>query len=115
MATIFPQFKDDTDKVITVIMLVASIFMIFIPSLIVVLFVKDYVSESSYKIAKSIFNMELLFFLISLIFAIPIIGWIIGFIIAPILEIINVVVIILALCAIAKQNEIKIPVMFEFM
>ncbi len=114
MKKIFPQFKNDTDRIIIVGMLVLSMFTLFIPSLIVILLLKDYLSEQSYQIAKSIFNMELLFFLISLIFAIPIIGWIIGIIAGPIIGIINVVVIILALCSIAKQSEVKIPVLFEF-
>jgi len=115
MKKFFPEFKDDRDRMIIVCMLVLSMFAIFLPSLIVILFLKDYVSEASYRISKALFNMELLFFLISLLFTIPIIGWIAGFIIAPILGIINIVVVILALCAIAKQTEIKIPVMFEFM
>ena len=114
MKKILPLFKDDTDRMIIVFMLILSLFTLFIPSVIVILFLKDYISENSYSIAKSIFNMELLFFLISLCFAIPVIGWIAGLIIGPVLGIINIIVIILVLCNIAKQSEVKIPVLFEF-
>ena len=114
MRNFAPQFKDDKDRLITLAMFIASMFFIFVPSLIVVFIPKDYISESTYEIAKSLFNFELLLFLISLLFVIPIIGWIVGFIVAPILMLWNVIIIIINLCAFASNKEIKIPEYYKF-
>ena len=114
MQRIIPQFKDDNDKIIVVAMIILSLFCVFIPPLIVMLCLKNYISESSYQIAKAYLNLELFLFLVSLIFIIPIIGWIVGFILCPILYIINVVIIVLNLCAISAMKELKIPVPFNF-
>jgi len=114
MKRIIPLFKDDTDRIIIVSMLILSIFCICIPALVVIFFLKNHITENSYQITKAIFNLELLMFLISLLFLIPILGQLMGFIVAPVMAIINTIVIILAVCNIAKNNEIKIPVFYEF-
>ena len=114
MKKIMPIFKDEKDKLITVVMIISSMFLIFIPSLLVVLFGKSYVSESSYEISKAFFNFELLLFLISLIFAIPVIGWFLGVFLGPIMMILNVIICVINLCAVAKNSETKIPVKYEF-
>ena len=114
MKEITCEFKDDTDKLITLAMIILSAFFIFIPSLVVIFVPKQYISDSTYNIAKAFFNFELLLFIISLFFAIPIIGWIVGFIIAPFMMIVNVIIVIINLCALAKKSLIKVPVWFEF-
>ena len=114
MKSVLPLFKDDRDKIITVAMVVASMFFIFIPALVVVLLLKERISESSYAIAKSFLNLELLLFLISLIFMIPVLGWFLGVVLGPLMMIFNVIICILALCAIVKGAEVKIPVPYEF-
>ena len=114
MKVITPVFKDDTDRVAAIATILLSLFLVFIPGLIVVLFLKDKISEGTYEIAKAFLNFELLLFLISLFFAIPIIGWLVGVILAPIMCIFNAIIVILALCAVAKGGEVKIPVWFEF-
>jgi len=111
---ILPKFKNDTDRLITLVMIIGSIFFIFIPSLIVVFIPKNYISESTYQIAKSFFNFELLLTLVSLFFIVPIIGQIIGFFVAPLLFIFNVIVVIINLLSIANNTELKIPVPFTF-
>lgn len=114
MKTFTPAFKDDKDKIITLGMLICSMFFLFFPSLIVIFLPKEHMSETTYNIAKALFNFELMLFLISLLFMVPIIGWIVGFIVAPILMIWNIVVIVVALCAMAGNNEIKLPEMYQF-
>ena len=114
MRNFTPTFKDDKDRLITLAMFITSIFFIFVPSLIVIFVPKDYISESTYEIGKTLFNFELLLFLISLLFMIPVIGWIVGFIIAPLLMIWNVIIIIINLCAIAGNKELKIPEYYKF-
>ena len=114
MRNFTPVFKDDKDRLITLAMYIGSIFLIFIPSLIVIFVPKTYISENTYEIAKSLFNFELLLFLISLIFWIPIVGWILAPIAAPLLAIWNIIIIIIGLCAIAGNKEIKIPELFKF-
>lgn len=114
MKKIMPSFKDDTDKIIVVAVLILSMFFLFLPGLLVILFGKNYVSESSYEISKGFFNFELLLFLISLLFAVPVIGWIAGVILAPLFAIFNIIIIVIDLCAISKGAELKIPVWFEF-
>ena len=114
MKSIIPTFRDENDKLASVAVVLLPLLFFFIPSLLVVLFGKKYVGESSYEISKMVFNYELFIFLVSLIAIIPIIGWIIGFILIPILTIWNVIVMILALCAIGKGAEVKIPVFYEF-
>lgn len=111
---IMPIFKDERDKIMTVTMMILSIFFVFIPALITMLFLKDKISENSYVIAKALLNFELLLFVISLLFFIPLIGWIAGAILGPILMIFNVIVMLLALLAMANNKEVKIPAFFEF-
>ena len=114
MKSITPAFKDENDKLISVAVVLLSMFFFFVPSLLVVLFGKNYVSESTYALSKMIFNFELFLFLISLIAIIPIIGWLVAVILIPILYIWNIVVLVLGLCAIGKGSEIKVPVPYEF-
>ena len=114
MKRFMPSFKDDKDKLITVVMIITSIFFSFIPALIVTFFLKIQISESTNNIAKMFFNFELLMFLIALIFALPIIGPILGFILGPIMMIVNVVFCVINLCAVGKGAEIKLPVPYEF-
>lgn len=114
MKSFAPTFKDDRDRLIALAMFITSIFFVFIPSLIVIFIPKDYISESTYEMGKSLFNFELLLFLISLLFIIPIIGWVVGFIVAPLLMILNVIIIVIDLCAIGANKEIKIPEPYKF-
>lgn len=114
MKKIMPVFKDERDKLITVAMIIASMFLVFVPSLLAVLFGKNYVSESAYEISKAFFNFELLLFLISLIFVIPVVGWILGTILGPLMMVFNIVICVINLCAVAKGDETKVPVGYEF-
>ena len=114
MKKVMPVFKDEKDKLITVAMIIASMFLVFMPSLLVVLLGKNYVSESSYEISKAFFNFELLLFLISLIFAVPVVGWFLGVVLGPIMMIFNVIICVINLCAVAKNSETKVPVKYEF-
>ncbi len=115
MKNYIPAFKDDRDRFITICVLILSMFLIFFPSLIAIFLPKDYIGESTYEISKSLFNFELLLFLISLLFLVPIIGWIIGFIVAPLLMIWNIIVVVINLCAIAGNKEMSIPEPYKFM
>ena len=115
MKDYIPTFKDDRDRLITVTMLITSMFFVFIPSLIVIFLPKDYIGESTYNISKSLFNFELLLFLISLLFMIPIIGWIAGFFMIPIMLLINIIVIIINLSGIANNSKLIIPEPYKFM
>ena len=115
MKNIPAQFRDDRDRMITLVMFILAMFFGFIPPLIVVFVPKNYISESTYEIAKTLFNFELLLFLISLLCFIPIIGWIASFLIVPILIIWNIVIIVINLCAMGKDNVIKIPEPYKFM
>ena len=115
MTKIMPVFMNEDDRIITLAVLLTSLFFIFIPSLIAVLCLKDKLSEEALRIIKSVFNYELFLFIISLFFMIPLVGWIAGFVIAPLLAIWNAIVIIIALCSIAKDKEVNIPVLYEFL
>ena len=68
----------------------------------------------SYEIAKSFLNFEIFLALISLIAIIPIIGWIAGAFIIPILYIWNIIVVLLAVCAMVKKAEVNVPVPYAF-
>ena len=114
MKEITPEFKDDIDKLITLGMVIASGFFFFIPSLIVIFIPKKYISDSTYNISKAFFNFELLLFLISLFFMVPIIGWLAAVVVAPILMIWNIIIVIIDICALAKGSAIKVPALFEF-
>ena len=112
--SILPVFKDEQDKIIVVAMIIASMFLVFIPALLVVLFLKERVSEGSFAISKMFLNFELLLFLISLIFAVPLIGWLLGVVLGHLMMIGNIIICIINLCAVAKGAEIKVPVPYEF-
>lgn len=114
MKKIMPSFKDEKDKVVAVAMIITSMFLVFVPALLVVLFGKSYVSESTYEISKAFFNFELLLFLISLIFVIPVVGWFLGAILGPIMMVFNIIICVINLCAVAKSCETKVPVGYEF-
>ena len=114
MKKVMPMFNDDRDKIIVVAMIVASMFFIFVPALLVVLLLKEHISENSYQIAKMFLNFELLLFLLSLIFAVPVIGWILGVILGPLMMIFNVIICVIDLCAVVKGTEVKVPVPYEF-
>lgn len=114
MKTISPAFKDDTDKLIALTMVICSIFFIFIPSLLVIFLLKDKVSGCTMSLAKAFFNFELLLFLISLTFLIPVIGWLLGTILGPILIILNVVFVVINILAMAGNKEMKMPSWYEF-
>ena len=114
MVTIQPEFKDERDRIIAFTTILTSMFFVFVPPLLVVFFAKDYVSDSTYKIAKAFLNFELLLFLVGLISIIPIIGWIIGAVLIPILIIYNVMVVVINILALGKNAEIKVPVGYEF-
>lgn len=95
-------------------MIIASMFLVFVPALLVVLLLKDKISENSYQIVKMFLNFELLLFWVSLIFAIPVIGWLLSAILGPLMMIFNVAICVINLCAIAKVVEVKVPVLYEF-
>jgi len=111
---IMPNFKDDRDKMLMLIMTMTSIFLTFIPACLAIIFLKGKISDSSYEIAKMFFNFELILFFIALIFVIPVIGWIISFLLAPILLIINIIICGLALIALTKNSEVNVPVLYQF-
>ena len=114
MKNITTTFKDDKDRIITIAMFILTLFASFIPSLVVVFIPKDYISESTYEIAKTLFNFELLLFLISLLCLIPIIGWIAAPIIVPVIYVWNAIIVIINLCSIAKENVAKLPEYYKF-
>lgn len=114
MKNITAEFKDDKDRMITVAMFVLTLFFALIPSLVVVFIPKTYISESTYEIAKGLFNFELLLFLISLLCFIPIIGWLASVIIVPVILIWSAIVVVINLCSIAKENVAKIPEYYKF-
>ena len=114
MKKILPVFKDERDKIFTVTVIILSMFLFFVPSLLAVLFLKEQLSENAYLIVKSIFNFELLLFLISLLFMIPILGWILAALLSPLMMILNVIICVINLCAVAKGAEVKVPALYEF-
>ena len=111
---IMPEYKDDTDKIITIITAVCTVFCSFIAPLITVLLLKQYLSSQSYEIAKAFLNFEIFLALISLIAIIPIVGWIAGMFIIPILYIWNVLVVVLAVCSMVKKTEVNVPIPYAF-
>ena len=119
MEKFIPEFKNDTDKLILIILLVASLFTSFLPALICIIFLKEYISENTYNISKAFFNFELLLFLILLIFFIPIVGQILslimGWFVIPVIMIINIIFIGINLCALGRKTELMIPVLFKFL
>ena len=111
---LLPEYKDDTDKIIVIATAVCSLFVSFISPLITVLALKQYITTQSYEIAKAFLNFELFLALISLIAIVPVLGWIIGVFLIPILYIWNVIVVVLAVCSMVKKTEISVPVPYAF-
>lgn len=111
---IIPEYKDDTDKIIMLTMTACTLFACLFSPLVVILAFKDNMTSQSYDITKALLNYEIFLALISLIAIVPIVGWIIGIFLIPILYIWNVIVIILTLCALVKKSEVNIPVPYAF-
>ena len=114
MKIISAEFKDDKDRLITVAMFILTLFFSLIPALVVVFIPKNYISQSTYEIGKTLFNFELLLFLISLLCLIPVIGWLASLIIVPIILIWNTIIVVINLCSIAKDNTAKLPEYYKF-
>lgn len=114
MKTIPVEFKDDKDRMIMLAMFVLTIFCSFIPSLIVFFILKNNINESMYEGSKALFNFELLLFLISLLCLIPVIGWLASPILIPVLLIWNVIIVVINLCSMAKENIVKVPEYYKF-
>ena len=116
METIIPAFKDSNDKTIVILSLVLTIFLGFIPFLLVLLLMKDKMSDSSIAIAKSFFNFELLLLIISIaINIIPIIGQIVGLLmIFPLVLLLNLIFPLWALLSVANNQPVKVPVWIKF-
>ena len=111
MKVFSPAFRDDQDKITVLLVVLASLFFTCFPALIIVLFLKDKVSENSYAIIKALFNFELVLFLALLLLTfIPVISWLVNIAVL----IFNVIVILQNVFAIAKNSEIKFPSWFEF-
>ena len=109
------EFKDDTDKLILILVLLGSFFAFCLPAFIAVLFLKKYLSDGTYNVCKAFFNFELLRLLVTLAFAIPVIGWILGSIFGIVVVIFNIVIIAMDLVALAQKKELIVPVLFEFL
>ncbi|MBE7703180.1 MAG: hypothetical protein E7Z89_03920 [Cyanobacteria bacterium SIG28] len=114
MKKIQPTFNDDRDKMFAVATVILSIFLFFVPSLVVVLLFREQVSDSTYQICKSFLNLEILLLIISFLFVIPIIGWLLGVVLGPLLVCFNALICLINLFAIAKQEVVRIPVPYEF-
>ncbi|MBR1776628.1 DUF4870 domain-containing protein [bacterium] len=114
MKRLVPAFKDDNDRMILVLMMVCSLFLLILSPIIVIFGLKDKVSDGTMEISKAFFNFELMMLLISLLFMVPIIGWLLAVILAPLMVILNVIVVVINLCAVAKGGELKVPVWYEF-
>ncbi len=114
METIMPVFKNEEDKTIVILTLVLAIFLGFLAPLIVMLFFKEKLSENSFSIVKTLLNFELMLLLFCIIFMIPIVGWLIATIGAPVVAIINLIFPIMALVAVINQQAVKFPVLFKF-
>ena len=122
MEKFIPEFKDDNDKLIMMTMFLSALIFMFISPLVVMLACKNVISETSYKITKAFLNFEILLLIVSILFVIvsmiPVIGWIVGILIGGIfglvLYIANVVIILMAVFAISQKQEVKIPVLFQF-
>ena len=108
MEKIMPIFRDENDKLLTIIALIASIFLPVIPFL-VLFFLKDNLSENSFAITKAFLNFEILLFVISLICWVPIVGWIICLIFGPIILLINAVIMLMGILSILNNKEVCIP------
>lgn len=115
MKTIFIDFRNDSDRGILILTFILSMGLMFIPPLLTFFLAKEYLSESAMQTVKSLFNFELLLFLIGLISIIPIIGWLLSIILIPLIAIYNIIIIVINMCSMAKNNEVKIPVMYEFL
>ena len=115
MKKFLAECKDDNDKLILILMLVASFFLFCLPAFIVIVGLKKFISESTYNITKAIFNFELLLLLVTLSFLIPIVGWIVGALLGPIICIFNIIIITINIIAVARKTELYVPVWFEFL
>ena len=106
--------RDDNDRLILILMMFCTLFLLIFSPAIVIFGLKDKVSESTLNISKAFFNFDLMMILVSLLFMIPILGWLLGVILGPIMIIVNVIVVVINLCAVAKGGEAKVPVWYEF-
>ena len=114
METITPSFNSEEDKNIVLLSIILSAIISFIAPLIVMLCFNDKLSEKAQEINKGFLNLSLIVFLAGVILgAIPIIGWILLFILSPLVLIAYVIIAVMACASILNNKQVKIPVLYK--
>ena len=114
METLTPAFQTEEEKYIMIAMLVCCLFLGFLSPLIIMIVAKEKLSESSLQMLKAFLNFELFLLILIVVTLIPIIGWILSFILCPVIFVCGLLFPIWGLVATANNQAFKVPVLFKF-
>ena len=97
------SFKNDNERIIVVLMLILSVFMWFIPSIIVVLLCPNLLGENSLNFAKALFNFE-----VTLLILAAILGFVSLGVFAGLIYLANIIILLMGLVSISQNSPIKL-------
>jgi len=114
MEVILPDYKDVDEKNTVMLVALLTILTTIIAPLITFFAMKDYLSPAANAIIKALLNFEILMVILSIVCMIPIIGWLIAFLLVPCIIIVHYAVTIVATLCIINNQPVKIwaPVKF---
>lgn len=107
------EFKDDSEKTLTLLVIVLSVVAGFIAPLIIWVLKKDSLSDTAKQIIRKLLNFELTLLCVCILFLISVLGQLLAILGAPLVWIINVVYCIMAAIAISNSSDVKFP-SYEF-
>ena len=114
METFTPVFNTEEEKYIMIAMLVCCLFIGFLSPLIIMIVAKEKLSDLSLQILKAFLNFELFMLILLVVTLIPIIGWILSFILCPVIFVCGILFPVWGLIAAANNQAFKLPVLFKF-
>ena len=119
MEEIIPQFKDENEKsTITLIIALSVVCPLIVTAVAFFGLKKETFSPSSIAVIKALLNFDLLLLIISLVVsvvsAVPIIGWIISSIASALIYLVHVLVTLIPLLGIVNNQPVKVfsPIKF---
>ena len=114
MEVILPEFRDENDKNIAVIIAIFTILTGIIAPLIAFFALQSSTSVATNAISKALLNFELLMVICIVITMIPIIGWIAAILLVPFVTIAHLVVTIAVTIQVLNNKPVKIWTPIKF-
>lgn len=107
------KFKDEHERMLTLVVILLSIVAGFLPALVVWFLQKDKLSASAQQVILDLLNFELTVLICAVVAGFPLFGGFIGSLLLPVIWVWNLIICIFMLSATSKKQHYKIPFMLE--